>query len=203
MEIGALFPDAARDLVEAKRLARSGHYTEAAVRVGRAMESALFATGRSAGVDVRRRRVKQIADLITSLESSQAELIKSRTTEQVRSLSKTSRRLSECIADLTANEHLREGKPDSEPRPTRALLNAIRHGLDDERLADQLKDASRLVDAIQERRNHCAHAAAEGGPREISKVQYLDMRRAFDELLKRLSYAYAGIQIRQSAAGAP
>jgi len=194
-------PDTERDLLRADKLARAGYYTEAAVRLGRAMESALFTLGRESGIDVRRRKVKLIADVVQSLEGAQAVLVRSRAPTDVRSLADVSRRLAECIADLTAQEALRAGVLDPEPRSTRALFKELRVAAADRLLVRQLGRAEELVNTIQERRNAGAHAAPEGGEREISEPEYREMRDQVRELLQQLQLARVGILARRPTPG--
>src|SRR4051794_36750604 len=104
-------PSVSRELEKSRTLLEAGHSTEAALRLGRAVEAILYAIANEFGIELKNREIKILADLQQSIRTAEVALIRDPSIEKVLALAKISQRLSEAIARLAEDDQSRKGEP--------------------------------------------------------------------------------------------
>jgi hypothetical protein len=160
------------ELNRASKLAEAGLYTEASLRLGRAVEAGLYCIGRELGVDLTNRTIEQLNKLQNDIRSVEVNIIKKGSTSEIRTLCKLSTKLTTAVADLIEHDSQRSGQLSEEPRSTGQLFNEFCQLVDNETIKRRLKTNGTIVHKIQEHRNHAAHASLDGTVRERENHHY-------------------------------
>lgn len=181
------------ELEKAEEMATNGFFTEACTRLGRAQEASLYITAQELEVDISKRAISDIQQLQKQIEKVETAIIKNKNLEDIKGLSKCSTMLADCIINLTHSAtqmpEILEGKlmENSTTSNARLFQNLIEFVQDDfvkRRLKSANKDS--LIQHIQNRRNHAAHASTEGTVRELEEHHYEGMLKDVERLLKLL-----------------
>jgi hypothetical protein len=196
MKVGVLrdlLPSAAIEYEKACKLHDAGFLTEAGLRLGRAVEAALYSIAREMDVSLTDKVIKDIEKVQDGLTAKSSTIMRrSKDASQVRGLADVSKLLSEAIASLIGDESLRMGIPSKEPKRTGALFSDLLQLLDDEDKKNKLNRHRGLLGPIMDVRNKAAHADPSGNPRELSVEEYRELLGVVDEFLTALVHIAIG-----------
>jgi hypothetical protein len=176
----------ARELTRAEQLAEQGFYSEAGLRLGRAIEAGLYSIARELNIDLTNRTITTLANLTGSLRGAEINIMRKRTLDEVRLLSNVAKTLSDSIARLAQDEVLRGGALSEHPRPNEQLFRELVQKVADTNVRRRLEASKDLLRTIQEHRNAAAHAALDGSERELDEVDYEDLVEETDLFLASL-----------------
>jgi hypothetical protein len=176
-----------------------GHFTAAALRVGRSLEFIVYEACRSWGVEVR----EPILVGLTKLDNSKKELARrlidyantdaggSDTDRAKKSVIKAAQNLQSIVLEIISDVDNNTATGQSDARPTRnpqALINDIAQT--HSRLKE-VRDASHQiaasVDQLLKLRNAAAHASTDGDAREVSREELSTMIGCLSQALLGLS----------------
>lgn len=181
------------ELARAHELGKSSFYTEACVRLGRAMEASLYATAMAAGVSVEDRELKELERVRQLLLETQSQILRTKDVCCVeQKLPSAAKHLATAVYALSKGGNVLEGQVRVEPRRTVQLLKDIAAGIDNTLLSSRIRSLETTVTSIQIQRNKCAHAASSGDPYEADKDEFELMLSEVNEFLEALSDAYLG-----------
>ena len=197
----SLLPEAKEEMDKAKGLAASNLYTEAGVRVGRAVEAGLYSFARDIGAPVKDMRLKSLTKAQDQLIQSEVAILKEKSIEKVKGLAHVAKSLSQAIAVLAEDISARDGQPTDEPKRTVALLKEIAHLTTDVALARKVRSETAVLTEIMGLRNHAAHADPAGGARELDEAGYLELEAKAELLLNSLSGYMVGARSAAAATG--
>ena len=197
----SLLPEAKVEMDKAKGLTALNLYTEAGVRVGRAVEAGLYAFARDIGAPVTDMRLQSLIRARNKLAECEVSILKEKSIEQVKGLAHVAKFLSQAIAVLAEDISTRDGLPTDEPKRTGALLNEIAQLTGDEVLARKVKSERAPLAEIMAWRNHAAHADPAGGTRELDEAGYMELEAKAESLLNSLSGYRVGARSAAAATG--
>jgi len=190
-----LLPAAATEYEKASNLHDSGFVTEAGLRLGRAVEAALYSIARDLDVSLTDKVIEDIENIRKALAAKSVVIMrKAGDANQVRSLSDVSKSLSEAIASLIEDDNLRMGAPSTEPRRIDALLRDLLQVLENADTKAKLNRQQSVLMAIRVARNKAAHADPSGYPRELSEEEYQGLFSAVKEFLAALVNISIGVR---------
>lgn len=179
-------PAIERELRRAEQLAGHGFYTEAGLRLGRAVEAALYGVAIEFGLDLTNRVIDELKGLQDMLRQSQANLLRDPSSDNVRGLSNISKRVAECIARLAEEPAKRQGTLEESPRPNEQLYRELISLIEDKPSRRRLREVEERLRTIQGARNFAAHAALDGAERELDQQSYEDLSSEVEQFLSRL-----------------
>jgi hypothetical protein len=167
--VSAIAPAVSHELSKAEALARRKFYTEAGLRLGRAVESALYCTARELSLEVSDRRIGEFTILSEQLWQKEAEIIRRKSPSEVEKLSEVAGVVARLIFRLAADPGARAGEPTVVPRRTDSLLREMLAALGNRDSADaiELQKHAPMMRRVQEMRNRAAHASNSGETREL------------------------------------
>lgn len=160
------------ELQRANELKKAGLYTEATMRCGRAVEASLYAVAVEFGVSVVGKNIEELARLGDALRSAEVNVMRKKSSEEVRSLSNLSKGLSEAIARLAEDASARAGSENHIPRANEAILRDLVQAIGDASAKRRLEAKKELLREIQDARNVGAHAALTGDLREVDEAEF-------------------------------
>jgi adenine-specific DNA methylase len=192
-----LGPSVVHELNHARTLANDGSYTEAGLRVGRAVEAGLYSAASELQIDLTNRSIAYLDRIQNALRSAQVTIMRKRTSDEVRSLANVSKNLSEAIAQLAENELLRGGELDDSPRANEQLFRELLQLITDDTRRSHLESHKAVLEIIRVKRNHAAHPALDGSERELAKTDYEELLEGAELFLEALSEAVVGESARQ------
>ena len=165
------------ELSRAAALARRKYYTEAGIRLGRAVEAALYCTARELDLEVSDRRIDEFVTLTDQLWQKEAQIIRKKTAGDVERLAEIAGGLTKLVCNLAANADARTGRQSSEPKRTLALLREMSGALGRRSPSDSvaLQRHAPLLQEIQDSRNRAAHASISGETRELNAAEVSQM----------------------------
>lgn len=179
-------PAIVRELNHSKNLADNNFFTEASLRIGRAVEASLYSIAREIGVNLNNLKIAKLSNITDSVRKAEVDIIRKGSNDEIRSLANISKLLSETIAHLTENGDLRKGQLDSLPRPNEQLLRELLQIIDDDEKRRRLSIGPAFLRKIQEYRNDAAHASLDGSEREIDKENYEILLKETNDFLTLL-----------------
>jgi hypothetical protein len=188
---------AAYEAQRAKELEESGLYTEATMRLGRAVEASLYAAAAEFEVSVVAKSIEILANLGKSLRNAEINVMRKKSSEEVRSLSNLSKRLAEAIAQLAEDESARGGIDNDSPRPNEQIFRDIVQALSEPPAKRRLEAKNLLLREIQDARNAGAHASLAGHLREIDKTEFDRVTSLVNEFLGSLFEVVLGERARK------
>jgi hypothetical protein len=191
-------PAIAHELQRANKLEEIGLYTEATMRLGRAIEASLYAVAREFGVSIVARSIEDLTKLRDALRSAEVNVMRKQSSEMVRSLSNLSKSLCEAIARLAEDTPRRAGKENDNPRPNEQILRDILHTLNEPTAKRLLEAKMEFLREIQDARNAGAHASLDGQLREVDKEKYHRVTGLVSELLGSLFDIALGERARKA-----
>jgi hypothetical protein len=200
-----LLPASASEYEKAGRLHEAGFVTEAGLRLGRAVEAAVYSIARDLGVSLTDKVIKDIEAIRNTLNAKSINIMrKSQDVSQVRQLADVSKSLSEAIAFLIGDDKLREGEPTVEPRRQDALVRELIQLVEGKETKAKLKRQQNVLGSIRDARNKAAHADPSGVPRELVAEEYQKLHEDVEEFLNVLVRIAIGIRAakEQSVAAA-
>ena len=170
-----LIPGAWNEWCRATKLADLGLHTESGLRLGRAVEAALYGVAAELPLNIRDVEISEIRNLINSLNSAESKILRTHSDEDVRALSNISKKLSEAIARLAESSNLRCGVAGGEPRRTEALFREILQSPLANRIQIDMASRQSLLRDIVPVRNRAAHADIDGRENEISEEEHREI----------------------------
>jgi hypothetical protein len=191
------------ELRRAEHLIQNSLFTEATMRLGRATEASLYAVSREFGRNLQIRiRIPSLSNIQNRISQFEAEILKKKTTAEVKQLSIISKELSEAIAELMEKEDLRSGAEQDGPRGNDRIFREIISSLDDKSARDRLKSKEQLLRKIMNQRNNGAHACPFGNIREIEVYSMPSLLEDFQDFIQTLLDASVGERARRAFAEA-
>jgi hypothetical protein len=163
------------ELRSAESLENTRFFTEASLRVGRAVEAVLYAYASALKMELLDREITELAGLVKTIRETQAKIIRTKNCDDVRSLSNVSKRLSEAISKLSEDADKRVGTPADSPKRSEQLFREIRTYLKDTGYSEnfnKLAPHEQMLRGLQEIRNRAAHASLDGDVSEIEEEEY-------------------------------
>lgn len=190
-----LLPASEREYERSESLAQDGYWTEAALRLGRAVEASLYEVASAANILLTDTIIAELQPLIKSLKENEVQIIRNFADGQrVRRLAKVALRLSEAIADLTADPNKRSGIPKNLPRQPESLLREISQSTGVSFLKNNLESEQATLREILKLRNNAAHADLNGEIRELSESDYEHMKMNVNDFLGTMCRIMIGIK---------
>ena len=190
------------EVERAGELASEQLYTEAAVRLGRAMESALYAVAREVGLGVEDVEIEPIKKLRDMLWAVQVEILRRFDRSSAKSrMGDVAKLFAVAIADIFSDDDHHNGSPSDEPRRTSALIKELIAYSPDDTVKGQLGKASPVVATLQKARNAAAHAPTDGGTREYNKEEYLAMTEDLEKVLTAVASMIAAVRAAEATPG--
>jgi len=183
----AIHRDVAYELSRANDLATQGFYTEAVLRLGRAVECSLYNVARELEIDVTNRGVKALQALTDSIRGCEVNIIRKRNVNEVRALANTAKRIGEAIADLIADPDLREGELNDIPRANEQLFRELVQLVDNVPIGRRLRQHENLLRGIQKHRNRAAHAPVDGKLTEFTTDEYQELLQEIEQFLAAMA----------------
>ena len=193
-------PEVAAEMNRVSALKQSGFITEAAVRIGRAIEAALYSVAVELGKPVRRVAIPELSKVRNQLDSAESNQI--RRVDQVASveLAEAAKLLTQATAVLAANERSRLGEATSTPRSIDGILRELIGDVGEPALRQKLISVKERLRSVMDLRNRGAHASMDGADREVELVELEDAELFVRESLQHLAACL--LQVRVSRARA-
>jgi len=193
-----LLPAAGREYEKADMLYEAGFVTEAGLRLGRAIEAALYSIARDLDVSLTDKVIEDIEAIRKTLRDRGIDIMrKAQDGSQVRRLAEVSKSLSEAIASLIGDDKRREGAPAMEPRRVEAQVRELIQSAADDLTKAKLKRQQGVLASIRDARNKAAHADPSGGVRELAAEEYEVLLASVKEFLGVLIYIAIGVRAAQ------
>lgn len=171
-----------REVKHSIELARDNYYTEATLRLGRALEAGIYAVARLMDIDLTATaKVNyELEGVQSKLEEAQDKIWLSRSPENIALLADVMKNLSDAMATLvqSPNEQLtKTGK--IQARSNLKLYSGLTSKILDPDLKAKLRAETIQVKRIQDVRNSAAHAALDGSEREIGEDDFQELIQKF------------------------
>lgn len=185
-----------REITKAMILKEHGFTTEAVVRLGRALEAALYHCARSIGLSLRNVTIPDLDKVSDGILEANRLIVRQKRDTDVEKLADNAKLLAKAIAVLSRKEELRPGRETDELRRTSQLLVEI---INDNGLSDAQKKALGLqrgaLEVAQKDRNRAAHAPVDGeeATGELTEDEYVESLSRVVEMLQALMYLLAGL----------
>ena len=171
-----------RELKKSQLLVEHGFYTEASLRLGRAVEACIYSTARLLGMSVSVAGLSRLNQIGDEIGAAQVMIAQGQSDNGIKKLLK-------CIKDLAdAVDILVVPKPNISPKqsreknlPSRQLYNAIKEQIGKLEIKDKSTISAKLgkefsqVDELLRIRNNAAHASLDGEEREVNREEYTDL----------------------------
>lgn len=193
-----LSPEASAEMDRVATLKHSGFITEAAVRIGRAIEAALYSVAVELGKPVRRVAIPELSKVRNQLDSAESTQI--RRADQVASveLAEAAKLLTHATAVLAANEQSRIGEPTSTPRSIDGILRELIGDVGEPALRQKLVAIKERLRGVMDLRNRGAHAAMDGAAREVELVELEEAELFVHESLEHLAACLLQVRIMRA-----
>lgn len=189
---------------------KHGHFTSAALRIGRAMEYVVYAICRSWDVRVNEPRLtalKQIDDGFKNFEAAlidysagDADINKTRITllDKAGSINQMMLKI---VANIEQSSSI-NNKTTPPPRNTQAMLNDLRDRYREiDPVPETLEKVRKPVAELNKRRNASAHASVDGNIREVTEDELKGMVKLLTEVLNELAKCWDAIETYKEAEG--
>ena len=188
-----------REVRRSIELAKGAFYTEATLRLGRALEAGIYAVARLMDIDLTATAKvnHELEGVQSKLEVAQDKIWLSRSPENIALLAGVMKRLSDAMATLvqSPNEQLTTaGK--IQARSNLKLYSSLINKVADPGLKAKLGAETSQVKEIQVIRNSAAHAALDGSEREIDKANFQRLIRIFITVMEILFEVFIAEQSR-------
>lgn len=186
------------ELEQATLRAKSGLFTEAVMRLGRATEASLYAVAKDRGLSVLNQKVQELAIIREQVRACEVELMRSPGIISVKKLAGLSKRIAEAIALLAHEESECLAREEEMARPNEQLLRDIKSSLSDGDSKRRVASIEPLLRSIQDVRNAGAHASLSGEKREIDQEGYEETCEKVNDFLSELFEIALGERARES-----
>lgn len=188
-----------REVRRSMELAKGEFYTEATLRLGRALEAGIYAVARLMNIDLTATAKvnHELESVQSKLEEAQDKIWLSRSPDNIALLTDVMKRLSDAMATLlqSPNEQLaKTGK--IQARSNLKLYSSLINTVTDPALKTKLGLGKIKVKEIQDIRNNAAHAALDGSEREIDKTNFQELIQIFKEVMETLFEVFIAEQSR-------
>lgn len=192
-----------------------GHFTAAALRVGRSVEFIVYAACQSWGVPVREPFLLGLVKLENHYHALKAALIDyagvaddaRRSTQAKRTYTKQSASLNAVLMEILADLDEHAASQADRARPplnTGALLTDIGRKFGAiETVRAGVAEAKKLIASVMEYRNAAAHASLDGGAREVGQDEVLGMIASLCQIIVQLARCGLAIDDRRRATSKP
>lgn len=188
-----------REVRRSVELAKGEFYTEATLRLGRALEAGIYAVARLMDIDLTATaKVNyELESVQLKLEQAQDKIWLSRSPDNIALLTDVMKRLSDAMATLiqSPNEQLKKtGK--TQARSNSKLYLSLSDKVADSYLKNRLSSTMSQVIKVQNVRNSAAHAALDGSEREIDKANFEELISTFIKVMEILFEVFIAGQSR-------
>jgi uncharacterized membrane-anchored protein YhcB (DUF1043 family) len=188
-----------REVRRSVELAKGEFYTEATLRLGRALEAGIYAVARLMNIDLTATaKVNyELESVQSKLEEAQDKIWLSRSPDNIALLTDVMKKLSDAMATLiqSPNEQLKKtGK--TQARSNSKLYLSLADKVTDSYLKNRLRSTMTQVIKVQNIRNNAAHAALDGSEREIDKADFEELISTFINAMEILFEVFIAGQSR-------
>ena len=188
-----------REMNMSASLVTKGCYTEAALRLGRAMEAGIYAVARLMEVDLTPRVIPKIDNAQEQLRQAQVKLLRSQSIKNIRELTNVIKKLSDAVASFIEDPTQLVGElREDRTRPTEQLYRELSQQISDSALKAKLDKEQQQIREMQIIRNRAAHAARDGMAREISKREYIELTEKLSTVMATLFEVFIAEQARRT-----
>jgi hypothetical protein len=186
-----------RELKKSQALVEQKFYTEAALRLGRAVEASIYSTARELGVSVSLAGLERLDQIGDEIKVSQVTIAQGQKEKGIKKLLKCVKDIADVVDTLVApsNDQKTKGQSRERPLPNRQLYKAFQDQIDlleikqdfgkDSIKAKLGKESSQVDDSLQIR-NQAAHASLDGNEREVDREKYMDLASKVSTVIETL-----------------
>ena len=188
-----------REVRRSVELAKREFYTEATLRLGRALEAGIYAVARLMKIDLAATAKinSELESVQSKLEEAQDEIWISRSPKNIALLTEVMKRLSDAMATLVQSPDEQLAKTGRiQARSNVHLYSSFIRKVKDSDLKVKLGLGKNKVIKIQNIRNNAAHAALDGSEREIDKTKFQELIQIFIEVMEILFDVFIAEQSR-------
>lgn len=183
-----------RELKKSQSLVEHGFYTEASLRLGRAVEACIYSTARQLGilVYITFPVSEQLDKIVDEIEAAQISIAQQQTKEGIKRLLECMRKLASAIdgavEDISKQSNSESQEKDSESREkpfsNPALYKSFKEKVgrltdsptfDKNTIIKRLNSEQSQLINLSKIRNKSAHASLNGDEREVDKKEYIDL----------------------------
>jgi hypothetical protein len=170
-----------RELKRSQALLEYGFYTEASLRLGRAVEASIYSTARLLGMSVSAVGVKQIGNIANRLNGVQISIAQGESQKGIQKILECIKDLADEVNQLTVPTRKNNFSEEKIPLPNQQLYGAFKdriRKLESNKNFDKTAIESRLgqeqsqVKDLFSVRNKAAHASLDGDEREVNFEDY-------------------------------
>jgi hypothetical protein len=194
-----------RELKKSQFLVEQGFYTEASLRLGRAVEACIYSTARQLGVSVSMifPVSEQLDKIVNEIEAAQISIAQQQTKEGIKKLLECMKKLAsaidgavEDISKPSNSESLEKPFPNREkPFPNQALYKSFQAKVgklpdsstfDKNALIKRLNNEQSQLANLSKIRNKSAHANLKGEENEVNREEYIDLANKVSTVIDTL-----------------
>lgn len=192
--------DAEMDRVAA--LKHSGFITEAAVRIGRAIEAALYSVAVELGKPVRRVAIPELRKVRDQLDNAESNQMRRADQVAAVELAEAAKLLNQATAVLAANEQSRLGRATDTPRSIDGILRELIGEVGEPALKQKLVSVKERLRDVMDLRNRGAHACMDGGAREVELTELEEAEVFVRDSLEHLAACLLQVRVVRARAKA-
>ncbi|HZH98912.1 MAG TPA: hypothetical protein VEX38_08065 [Fimbriimonadaceae bacterium] len=168
------------------------------MRLGRAVEAALYAVGRNFSLDLTNREVAELQKVRNEIDSAQAQILRNPSrSPEARHFQNIIRLVEAAQTIISESETVRRGRLSIQPKNNQRLLKEIREALSDPLLRFRFRSLDPIASGVQTRRNQAAHADQTGALREMDEPEYVELRKSATEIIDAAAAAMLGERARR------
>ena len=188
-----------REMKMSALLVKEGCYTEAALRLGRALEAGIYELANLMEIDLTARVIPELDSIQQQIQEAQVKILSTQSAQEVRKLTNIIKNLADAIAALIEDPSQRVGKlTEDRARPNEQLYRELIQRINDPAQKAKLGKEIAQIRVMQSIRNHAAHAALDGTEREINKEEYIELTEKLSTVMATLFEVFIAEQARRT-----
>jgi len=175
-----------RELKRSQALVEQKFYTEAALRLGKAVEASIYSTARQLRIRVSIAGLERLDNISDEIEVAQVTIAQNQSKEGIKKLLKCIKDLASTVDTLITSNPAKQSDSQSRERPlrNRQLFKAFKEqigkspeniGSDKNAIISRLKVEESQLEGISSIRNRAAHASLNGDEREVDREEYINL----------------------------
>jgi len=175
-----------RELKRSQALVEQKFYTEAALRLGKAVEASIYSTARQLRIRVSIAGLERLDNISDEIEVAQVTIAQNQSKEGIKKLLKCIKDLASTVDTLITSNPAKQSDSQSRERPlrNRQLFKAFKEqigkspeniGSDKNAIISRLKVEESQLESISSIRNRAAHASLNGDEREVDREEYINL----------------------------
>lgn len=186
-----------RELKKSQALVERQFYTEAALRLGRAVEASIYSTARELSVSVSLAGLERLDQIGDEIKVSQVAIAQGQKEKGIKKLLKCVKDLADVVELLVSpsSSQKTKGQSRERPLPNRQLYKAFQDQIDlleskqdfgKDSIKAKLGKESSQVDDLLQIRNKAAHASLDGNEREVDREEYINLASKVSTVIETL-----------------